>query len=444
MSATGDANIVLTKDLIRCRLDRGRLKPRFVSTDDPELLALANNLLEPYRQTDAPRRCDIEEITEPFCKGAKELILARGLRKIIDDQAEFASGDDYDYPSARRRLFAHAASLLNGSERLSEEQYRQGLAELAGDEPLLAAGRLYADLPENDRLRRFQDLTARQLLERYNCGLVQALLLRASAMELNLDSSDASKLRRLFKYLKFFRLLCRVQGAVPAEEVNSADAPEAAAAAAPASFLAARIDGPASMLTENKRYGLQLACFFPAVCALRRWQLRAEVEWKGQKRELLLDESSGLVSHYHNFTAYVPDEIKLFQSHFADTVKHWSIVEHTPFLAGHGNDLIFPDLSFSHCAGLLMHLELFHRWHAGPLRERLDYLRQQPSLPLLLGVDRALCRQRSPLAEELASEPAFADRVFLFRDYPSVEKTLQCLDKALERKAKRKKRRPKA
>lgn len=428
---------MLTKDLIRCRIDRGRLKPQFVPVDDPEALALAGDLLEPYRLPDGPRRCDIDEMTDPICKGARDVILAKGLKKIIDDQAEFATGDDYDYPAARRRLFAQAAQLLRSSERLTEDEYRRRLALVAAAEPLLAEDRLYADLPENDRLRAFKDLTARQLLERYNCGLVQGLLVRASAMELGVDASDASKLRRLFKYLKFFRLLCRLYGDDAAKESPLTDdgAADSAAAGifAKGALLRARIEGPASIVTESKRYGLQLACFFPAVCALARWQLRTEVEWKDRTRELVLDESSGLVNHYHNFTAYVPDEIKLFHRHFADTVNAWTIVTHTPFLAGPGNELIFPDLSFANSDGMLMHLELFHRWHSGPLRERLDYLRRQPALPLLLGVDRSLCRQDPTMEEELKTEPAFADRVFLFRDYPTVDKTLKCLEKAQAR-----------
>ncbi|NMA47883.1 MAG: DUF790 family protein [Lentisphaerae bacterium] len=417
---------MLTKDLIRCRIERGRLKPQFVPVDDPEALALAGDLLEPYRLPDGPRRCDIDEMTDPICKGARDVIFAKGLKKILDDQADFAAGDDYDYPAARRRLFAHAAQLLRSPERLTEDEYRRRLALVAAGEPLLTEERLYADLPENERLRAFRNLTARQLLERYNCGLVQGLLLRASAMEIGVDARDASKLRRLFKYLKFFRLLCRLYGDVAATD-------DTAAAGADA-LLQVRIEGPASIVTESKRYGLQLACFFPAVCALARWRLRADVEWKGRTRELVLDESSGLVNHYHNFTAYVPDEIKLFHRHFADTVSAWTIVTHTPFLAGPGNELIFPDLSFANSDGELMHLELFHRWHAGPLRERLDFLRRQPTLPLLLGVDRSLCRKSSALETELTTDPAFVDRVFLFRDYPTVERTRKCLEKALARK----------
>lgn len=410
---------MLTKDLIRCRLERGRLKPNFISTDDPVALALAADILAPYRLPDGPRRSEIDEMTEPVIKGAQDLIFAKGLKKIIDDQAEFAAGGEIDYPSERRRLFVLAAGILREPARLGEDEYRQRLTAAAAGHPLLAEDSLYADLPENDRLRAFHDLTPRQLLERYNCSLVQGLLLRAGQMDLVVHAGDASRLRRLFKYLKFFRLLCRLYQDEDGEAVNPA-----------VDKIRVAIEGPAGIFAESKRYGLQLACFFPAVCAMPRWRIRAELEWKGQCRELLLDESSGLVSHYHHFTAYVPDEIQLFHRHFAETVTAWKIVTHTPFLAGPGNELIFPDLSFENSAAELYHLELFHRWHAGPLQERLCYLDQRSELPLLIGVDRALCKQHPDLQKQLEQRPWFASRGFLFRDYPTVEKTLKCLENA--------------
>ena len=226
-------------------------------------------------------------------------------------------------------------------------------------------------------------------------------------------------MRRLLKYLRFFRLLARLS-----------EAPGSAAAAVPALHL--HIDGPTSLFSEAKRYGLQLACFFPAICGLDTWQLDAVVEWKGQTRPLSLTQDCGLVSHYRNFSAYVPEEIRLFHEHFRRTVEAWRITGQTPYLRGQGQEMVFPDLSFTRADGTVLHVELFHRWHAGPLRERLRLVQERQDLPLIIGVDTALARDPE-VAAALAESDWFQERGFTFRDYPTVTKTLACLERAAVR-----------
>ncbi len=205
-----------------------------------------------------------------------------------------------DYPAARFSLFKKAAEIIRAHPGQTEEQYQQRLAQATADNPLAARESIYEDLPENDRLVKLAFITPKQVLERYNCGLVQGLLLHAGSIQLTVHDTDPAKLRRLFKYLKFFRLLARISADNNAEGESTPDK------------LSIVIDGPASIFDQSKRYGFQLACFFPAVVALDHWSMRAEINWKETKRFLVLDESSGLVSHYHNFTAYVPEEIQLF------------------------------------------------------------------------------------------------------------------------------------
>ena len=186
----------------------------------------------------------------------------------------------------------------------------QGWDKATADNPLATRESIYEDLPENDRLVKLAFITPKQVLERYNVGLVQGLLLHAGSIQLTVHDTDPAKLRRLFKYLKFYRLLARISLDNNALEENTPDK------------LSIVIDGPASIFDQSKRYGFQLACFFPAVCALDHWSMRAEITWKDAKRFLVLDESSGLVCHYHNFTAYVPEEIP--QELFPEQRRHRS------------------------------------------------------------------------------------------------------------------------
>ncbi|MBP5638676.1 MAG: DUF790 family protein, partial [Victivallales bacterium] len=340
---------------------------------------------------------------------ASKSAVAKGLLKSIDDHADFACPQDIDYSVERMRMFQLSAELLRSGRFSDEGAYHRELQVRSMDWPLSGNESYYADLPENDRLVGVRQLNPRQGIECYNIGLVQGLLLRASSMQVDVADEEPARLRRLFKYLKFFRLM--------ATAIRNSST----------GGIRLTIDGPASVLDQSKRYGMQLGSFFPAVCSLRHWRVWSEVEWKEHRLNLKLDETSGLVCTYHNFIAFSPEEIKMFECHFKETSSNWKIIEETPFLTDDNNEIFFPDFSFQNAAGVVRHLELFHRWHAKQLMKRLDYCETHPDLPLIIGVDRALLNS-SELEEWLNSSAWFNSRGYLFRDYPTVDKTLRTLD----------------
>ena len=413
----GEDNTVLTKGLVQCRIDHGRVRPRFVDATSAELLALAEELLALYQVEPPSTRAEIEENARALIGGQRDVKLAKGLHKLIQDRATFSQPGTADYGATRAKIFAASARLLQaGPPDDPDACYQAILAEVAPPEEIFERG-IYGDHPQFEHLLKAPELGPRQLLERYNAGLVQALLLTAGELTVKVSSPEPAQLRRLFKYLKFFRLLARIQtskaqrnGEVRAMELEVA--------------------GPASVLGQNRRYSLQLASFFPAVCALDKWRLETTVEWKGERRELRLDQRSGLVSHYRNFSAYVPEEIHVFHQQFRAKETGWEIIAQAVPLRLGGQETVFPDLSFQNGEGDVIHLELFHRWHAGALVRRLEQLAADPDPALVLGVDRAVARKKE-VAAALEGCPWFEDRGFLFRDYPTVERTRKCLARFL-------------
>ncbi|NLZ63783.1 MAG: DUF790 family protein [Lentisphaerae bacterium] len=409
MSANAGDNTVLTKDLILCRSRANKLYPCFIAGDQPELLSLAEELLAVFRQGLGQPQSELENILNPLLSECTPLALGKGLRKLLLDRCEFSAPADLDYPAERQKILTASARLWQERTWASPEAFREALRQAVGAEhPLFGDNGLYCDHPDHDTLLSFKDLSARQLLERYNLALVQSLLLSAGSLELTLSSPEPAKLRRMCRYLRFFRLLCRIQR-------DGSDS----------TVLRLQIDGPTSIFQNARSYGLQLASFFPAVCALPRWQMQAEVLWKDKTALLQLDQSSGLVG-YHHFGAYIPEEIQLFEKHFADTVQDWKIIDCPQFLPGEGNEIIFPDCSFANAAGKIVHLELFHRWHCSSLPRRLRWLEAHPGNTILLGVDRALLRDQE-LELQLQNSTWFQKYGFLFRDYPSVGKVLKGL-----------------
>ena len=144
------------------------------------------------------------------------------------------------------------------------------------------------------------------------------------------------------------------------------------------------IDGPLSLFVQTQKYGINLANFFPAILHQPKWDLDAEVRIrKNQVHSLHLDQSCGIRSHYRQFLAYIPEEIKFFSQQLAKQIPGWELTSSPGFVTLTGESLCFPDYLLTHCSGKKVALELFHTWHAAPLRSRLDQLDVQNEAPRL-------------------------------------------------------------
>ena len=374
--------------------------PDFITANDPSLLGLAKNLKDVYSQGGSRRRGDIEDLAENYVTTFPNLKISKGLNKLLLDRCEFALKDGVDFSGRRSEILNLAAELLNGDRSETPKSFRQ---RVLGQEETAS---LYADLPHNEKLIKFKEIFPKQLLERYNVALVQGLLFTANNLTIRTKENQAANLRRVFKFLKFFRLLSRI--------FRDDDA-----------TLRIEIDGPLSVLDSARKYGLQLASFFPAVCHLSDWQLACEVKAKNRRCTLQLDHTSALVSHYRNLSAYVPEEVMMFANHFKETVEDWSMTPNTPFINIGGAEFMFPDFTFVNSDKKQVYLELFHRWHRGNLLPRLRFCIANPNQPIILGIDRHLFNE--DIKALLSTNVLPPDRYFIFSDYPTVNKILTCL-----------------
>ncbi len=428
---------MLSSDLLRFRQNGDYLKPSFIDSSDPRLLHFASALLQLYENGTGSTRGTLDELTSSLVLRQKDLKLARGILKILSDRAEFSSaGGSSNAPELRRSLFRKSAFMLREGnlpphpELVRESVFRDFCEEGAS---ILRENGIYSDLPEQETLGRVRKTFPKELLERYNVSLVQSLILHASGLTVEITERDAAKLRRLFRYLKFFRLLADVRLKKPPDE----------------SRIRLTVDGPASILENSTKYGLQLASFFPAVCQMEEWKLSCEIRLREKKKRLVLDSSCGLRSHYANFSAYIPEEIRLFAEHFRSTAPEWEL-DTAPACWKEGpQKLVFPDFLFrgkKRHSGKEFPMELFHRWHAGQLLERLSFLEQRNSAgnrknggkngkdwkdgnvpDLLIGVDRSLLKKDGLLKARLEESAYFQEHGFLFRDFPGVENVLKLL-----------------
>ncbi|MBR6372081.1 MAG: DUF790 family protein [Victivallales bacterium] len=411
--ATAGGSIVLTKDLINARLSGDRVQPAFISVADDSLLSLAARMIGIYNAGNGITRGEIDEMMAPIVSSCRNLRLGNGLRKTLEDRAEYVSAAQEDLAARRREVFLASARELRSGAHGDEASYGEAVRRAA---PLPEDG-LYSDLPENEKLVSIGDMTPRQLLERYNCALVQGLLLYSRQLELELPDVRPSQLRRLMRALRFNRLVADVV----AKDKSAKDGDEPMT-------VKMLVDGPGSVLSNARSYGLQLALFFPHVCLLPKWRMKAKVELRGRWRNLVLDESCALVFNGRMTGAYVPEEVELFSKRIVEKLQgtQWHLVDECPYIKCKGGMFIVPDYAFMNDSGEYCYLELFHRWHATQISARLEALDNGAQWPLIIGVDNSIA-QRPELGEQLASSAYFQQYGFTYRDYPLPDKVAKLL-----------------
>ncbi len=399
---------MLTKELVRVRCIGDAVKPQFIRTDDPEILRMSEDLLRLYCDGVGSTAESLEEMAEACLASCRDRKLARGLHKIVRDRATFLPSEECDFPEERTKLFLHCAEILrDGDLPERPEDARAFLFRGMEDSPLVRE--IYGDLPERERMRGMKKTFLHEIPERYNMGLAQSLLLFASELTAVIPAKeDPAELRRLFRWLRFFRLMFRGR--------------------MDGGCMRLTIDGPASVLENSVKYGFQFASFFPALCLLKEWKISCRVNWNGKMRRFSLDQTSGLKSHYSNYGAYRPEEFSMFLDLFRKMRPDWIADDAPNWIRAGGQDLIFPDFSFQNADGRHASLELFHRWHASAAEERLAWCEAHPEQPLLIGFDRSLLKKDGAFKARVENSEFFRTRGFLFRDFPGVEAVSKLLD----------------
>ncbi len=405
---------MLTKDLLRYRNLSGYARPMFIAPDDRSLLELSGRMLEIYRNSIDVPRSDLQDALQSVVNSHRDLKLSRGLLKLLDDRCKYSGSFDGEYPENRKRLFLAAnAHLTACAADLPAADFRTEVFRLAGENLTHMYGNIYADLPDYERLLEVPDWTPEILLERYNIALAQSLVLYATSLTVTLEEADGPRMRRCFKYLKFFRLLADVSKSGSWHDSIP-------------SSVQLKIDGPASILDGGSKYGLQLASFLPAVFQLTHWKVSCELNLSGKKMKLNLTDSAHLNPRFGHFGIYVPEEVRMFAKLFQERCPEWILSSDCPFLKGKGQQFIFPDMLFTR-GETSISLELFHKWHMRQLPERLDFLSEHGKDNLLIGVDRSILTTNPGLKRRVEEHALFGRRIFLFRNFPETGKVAKLL-----------------
>jgi len=388
---------MLRRDQIRVKFQGKRIEPQYVDPENTRMLDRAAGLLDIFNQAEAEHwtrdQLDAALIEHQGLDTAHRLL--KGMAKVLSDKCTFEADCPIDPSELRQRVFAHAAAtgpLALRAGPLNRRTARDVWTELAAELPEVDGRRwtpeeleaaLYADLPGQQKLvERTGPKEPEALLHRYNVALVQALLLRASALTVRMKRPDAKRVRQLFRRLKFHQLMYRTSGT--------------------RNELVLTVDGPQSLLKLSTRYGLQLAIFFPAVLLQTgAWTVDATVEWGNKrklKKQLSVSSVRGLKSHYRDVGAWTSNAEQWFLDRFEKLDTGWSV---TP---GHLLDLgrqkvLVPDLTFEK-DGRVAHLDIVGFWRKSYLEQRI----KDTPPHVVLAVSKRLVGDKSALPEAMAEQ----------------------------------------
>jgi predicted nuclease of restriction endonuclease-like RecB superfamily len=384
---------MLTGELIRVRVRKQSIHPSFIKLE-PRRMERAAELLSLIEEATEERwtRGQLTEATRELEGTDVDHKITRGMVKLLLDGCEFETVSPLPPDELRWQAFRRAAETgpLARESGLTERRTAQTvLGELADalEGECSAASlseSLYADLKEHQRIQfRKGPSTPEALVHRYNIALVQAVLLKARQISLRLKSPEPKRIRQLFRYLKFFQLMYRVQ------RLENGD-------------LAIEVDGPQSLLKQSTRYGMQLATFFPAVVLQPgSWDLQAEILW-GRKRKLRkhleLSSELELVSHYRD-TGTWRSQIELwFEERFAKLDTDWKLSPGQPIDLGE-QQMMVPDFTFRR-GDRVGHLDIVGYWRKGYLKGRLERTPEH----VILAVSKGLSGETKALPKTVQSQ----------------------------------------
>ena len=327
---------MLTADHVATRVRDGVLTVLATpERDAPRALELASLYVAIATSSVGRPRDEIEARFSAVSIAARERRLALGLRKLVEDRCEYESAPALDPVALRHDVFTRvslARAALGDGETLDRDAVLATIGSELDATPDAIERGLYADLRNAHRLIRFDALPAVALVEAHRDGQLQAVLLRAVKVVVEVQCAAPAAYRALFHKLKFLRLLHAI------ERLE-------------AGGYRVTIDGPFSMFEAVTKYGAQLARVVPALRLCDAWTLEADIRWGKERKPLAFRAKGELAPRIGGddpTEPTLPDDIAAIRTALHDTATEhapgWSIAIAQTILDFPGVGVCIPDL----------------------------------------------------------------------------------------------------
>lgn len=407
---------MLTADLARSRTRNGTIQPLFIDPTEETYRETAAELIRIFEAHVGKPRGKLEETIDELTIADTDYKVVQGLAKLLQDECEFETVAAADPREIRQRLFEKA----NGSypvvrqPTLGEDTQSVVVYSWVADELGISLEEcyhgMYADLAENKRLVRFGDrvsqdyehagesssttrltgdseesyatetISVEWLLTRYNLALAQAVLYDATRLRIRVWDHFST----VFSYVKLFGLMHRIYpidtDGTRVEATDQAEGYEAV------------LDGPASLFSQSRKYGIRMANFLPALPLCDRWEMEAEIADDDALNTTLrfdLDHTTGLSSHYSAQDAFDSDLERTLAQKWERANTDWTLLREDDVL-DLGAEVMIPDFALEHPDGRRAILEIVGFWTPEYLEEKLTKIHDADLDHLLVAVSERL------------------------------------------------------
>lgn len=402
---------MLTSDLVRATARAGQLKVKMLAGAERERAKeLAASYIELATGSVGSAYHELKELWSAIELPPKEIKLAAGLLKLVEDHCEFEAESAIDPRVLREALFALAAERRKALG--DEERFDRSALLAAAGAPHSMSGEdveraLYADLKSEHRLLKPPPLNPDSLIEIYDVAQLQAVLLRAVQVRAWIQCASVETYRDIFKKLKFRRLLFRI------EET-------------PGQGYRIDIDGPFSLFDSVTKYGLQLALMLPALLGADKLKLEADVRWGKTKSELLFTlEQARKGASEKDAATHVNEDVTALVQAFEKLGSAWQVAPAQHILDLPGVGLCIPDLRFEHKSGAAVFLEVMGYWSRDAVWRRVELVEKGIGAKVVFAVSSRLRVSEAVLEEH----PSAA--LYVYKGALSAKSVLERLDRLI-------------
>ena len=395
---------MLTGDLVRGRVHRGKLRLAMVDPDHSDLQDLSTRLVAVFTLAPGCSREDIQSAVESACEGPVHPVVAKGLAHLLWKRCDTSAPPGPDAATLRSVVFRAAArARAVGALPFPRDTILTECGGPFGLDPAGVERALFSDLPSEEIIQSFDPIQPDQLVSEYILALIQGALLRSTRVILTLGRPRPEALRSIFRAARFHRLLVSTRRPTPGRVELS-------------------IDGPANLLEETVKHGMQLACFIPWALCQPKYHLAAEILW-GPRRTPCLLEFTHLAGIKCRVPAPVfgpPREIQAFVALFSREAPGWTI-DHEGEPVELDDGFWVPDLKLTRSAdGKTVYFDLITRGKPQSVASHLRRLARQKELVWLVAASQTLMAEPVPEA---------SGRLIPFKSIPLVEKVVSQAEK---------------
>ncbi len=357
---------MLPSELLDYTLRSGRAYPRFAPPH--KALPWAEGVLRIIEEHLGLTQGELEDALRALEGDSPDYTLVRGLAHLALNEATIEVKSPLEPEFLRSKVFTLS------SEKGYGEREALAILQTLGNEYGLEAetlrAALYADLKENQVLTKLPQFSPEELLERHHLAQAQGLLYYATEMVLQAHRNTSGEYKRLFRYLKFYKLMFAVEGDLD-------------------SGYRIHVDGPTSLFAHTRRYGVQMAALLPALLHIHKWELTARLNLNGQELEYNLASNVKLKSPYPQ----PPEFDSMLESTFAKRWEKlhsiWALEREVEVVDLKGT-VFLPDFALRHPDHRTAYVEIVGFWHPDYLKRKFEKVRRAGMHNLILAVSDRL------------------------------------------------------